>query len=317
MANKKQVSTKKIKKKKWYPIIAPKLFNNKVLGESLLFESISMKGKHMTMNVMNITKDPRKQNTNIQFLIKDVKEGQGVTEIVKFERVNSYLKRLIRRGKSKVDDSFAARSGEGRRVRVKVVMVTNTKAPKSVGTKLRLNVRQILKEKIKRNSFERTVDELLRGNFQKDIKKEISKIAPVRIFELRTFQIEEGKEGKAKEVNFVEEVGEEKEETTEVKEVSEDKSSDDAQKSGKISDKAKEETKETEEKVEEKKEEEKETKEEKTEEKEKKKIEKKEEKPKKEAKEEVKKKPKKTEKKEKKPKKKTTTTEQKTSKAKK
>ena len=47
------------------------------------------------MNLMNITGDPKKQNTNVQLKICEVKEGQGVTEIMKIERLCIHLQRAI------------------------------------------------------------------------------------------------------------------------------------------------------------------------------------------------------------------------------
>ncbi|NQU98013.1 hypothetical protein HQ533_00965 [Candidatus Woesearchaeota archaeon] len=276
---KKQVSTRKVKKKKWYPIIAPKLFGNKVLGESLLTDSSLMKGRHMTLNLSNITGNPRTHNTNIQFVIKDVRDGQGITEVIKYSLITGVLKRLVRRGRNKVDNSFILRTGDGKRVRIKIIMITNSYIHKSTGTKLRAAARDVLREIIAKNTFEKTIEDLLRADIQKECKKKISKIAPVRNFEVRVFKLEaERREVEEKKeeiseteaqsseatsapkdellsvsddaqkpevsdkVKVMEEVKEEKvEEKEAVKEVSEKKVSDDAQKP-EVSDKVKEET---------------------------------------------------------------------------
>lgn len=197
---KKQTSTKKIKKKKWFPVVSPKLFGGKVLGESLLSESSTMKGRFMNINLMNLVGDPKKQNTNIQLYIKDVREGQGITEIVKIERINSFMKRLVRRGRKKIEDSFIAKTKEGKRTRVKTIIISNSIISKLVASKIRLSARQILKDKIKKESFEKTVDDILKGSILKELKNELSKIAPVRNFDIRVFKLESKKLDEANEV---------------------------------------------------------------------------------------------------------------------
>ncbi|MBC8501099.1 MAG: hypothetical protein ISS25_02965 [Nanoarchaeota archaeon] len=213
---KKQVGTKKIKKKKWYPVIAPKFFGGKVLGETLLADSSAMKGRHLTMNLINIIGDPKKQNINIQFLIRDVKDGQGITEIVKYERIPSFTKRVVRRGRNKIDDSFIVRSGDGKRTRVKTLVITNSYIAKSVGTKLRKNIRRLLKEAVEKNTFEKTIDDMLKGDLLKEVRKKISKISPVRIFDIKVFKIEEKREG-LEEPKVKKQVEEKKEEVVEEK----------------------------------------------------------------------------------------------------
>ncbi|MFH1770717.1 MAG: hypothetical protein ABH828_04110 [archaeon] len=217
---KKQVSTKKIKKK-WFPIVAPKMFGGKVLGELLLADANMMKGRHITQNLSNVLNDPKKHSINMQFLIKDVKEGQGITTITKYELISGYIKRLIRRGRTKIVDSFITKSADGKRVRVKTIILTNSYAHKSTQTKIRMNVRELMKKEVAKNTFEKSIEELLKLTIQKEIRKTISKIAPSRNFEIRVFKLEEGKAGEDEKVEEVK-VEEEKEEV-EVKEVKEEK----------------------------------------------------------------------------------------------
>lgn len=211
---KKKVATRKIKKKKWFPIIAPKIFNERVLGETYLEDSRSMKGRYLTLNLMNVLQDPKKQSTNVQFLIHSVKEGRGMTKLVKYELISGYLKRLIRRGRTKVEDSFRARTKGGQAVRVKPLIITTTKVPNSVATKLRLIVREELKKAISNEHFEGLVEEFLRGAFQRGIKGKLSKITPVRNFEIRIFKLEVEELGEKKDIEVE---SEEKVETKEVK----------------------------------------------------------------------------------------------------
>jgi small subunit ribosomal protein S3Ae len=186
MAKKKTV-TKKVKKKKWFPIIAPKLFNEKVLGECLLTDSELMKGRHITLNMMNITGDPKKQSTNLQFLIRNVIDGKGMTELVKYEMSNSFVKRLIRRGKNKVDDSFLTKTMDGKVVRVKPLAITLKNTNKSVLSSLRLELRKVIKEKFSKLTFSQIIESLIQYKLQRELKTSVVKIYPLRTCEIRSF----------------------------------------------------------------------------------------------------------------------------------
>mgnify|MGYP005838972503 CR=1 FL=1 len=217
MAKKKKAPARKIKKKKWFPIKAPNIFGEKTLGESILTDPNDMKGRHMTLNLMNITGSPKNQNANIQFKIKDVKDGQGITKVVKYELISSFIKRVVRRGRTKIDDSFIAKTSDYR-VRIKPIIITNTKVPKSVASKLRLQVRKILKDKLKKVNFEKAVDEVLKGNFEKDVKNTIADVTPIRNFHIRILKVEHKKGEKEEVKEEIEEPEEKVEETKEEKE---------------------------------------------------------------------------------------------------
>ena len=66
-------TTIKVKKKKWFEIVAPKLFDERVIGETTALEPDKLIGKPVLINLMALTNDPRKQNVSIKFNIESVK----------------------------------------------------------------------------------------------------------------------------------------------------------------------------------------------------------------------------------------------------
>jgi ribosomal protein S3AE len=180
----KQVKTK-IKKKHWAQILAPKAFDNIVLGESFIGEKEELLNKNVTANLMTLTDDPRKQAYNVRFDVKEVKEGKAHTQVVGLDMTPSAVKRLIRRGRDKIDDSIVIRIGGGRLVRVKPVLVTNTKASKSAQTEIRLAVRKKLREMYAKMRFEDIVKEIIDVKTQRILKDICMKTHPVRSVDIR------------------------------------------------------------------------------------------------------------------------------------
>ncbi|MAG39047.1 hypothetical protein CMO90_03070 [Candidatus Woesearchaeota archaeon] len=234
---KKKSIVKKIKKK-WFPIIAPKIIGERIIGESLLADSNSMKGRYITQNLMNLLGEPRKQGINLQFKIKAVNEGQGITTTTKYEMTTSAVKRIVRRGRTKIDDSFILKIQDCK-VRIKTLIISNSKVPKSVASNLRLSARKILKENLAKNGFEKIVEELLKFTIQKDLRAKLAKIVPLRNFEIRSFKLLE------KEEKEVEETKKLKVEKTTIEKIEEEKKTkNEAKEDGKVK-VAKEEEEET------------------------------------------------------------------------
>jgi len=96
----------KIGKKEWYPILAPKIFQNVVLGETHVYEPEQMVGKCLTKNLMSLTNDVKRQNININFKVVNVQNGKGLTDIIGYYMVQSSIKRLIRKNIEKISMSF-------------------------------------------------------------------------------------------------------------------------------------------------------------------------------------------------------------------
>lgn len=184
---------KKQKKKKWCPIVAPAMFQNRIIGESLLDDASMLMNRHITANMMQLTGDMKRQNINIMFKVNDVKEGKGLTIPVKFEISSSSLRRFAKREKDKLTDSFVVKTSDNILVRIKPLMITNNATKGSIQSALIRNCRAICKELVNNSSFEQLITDLVMYRFQKQVKEMIHKTYPLRTFEVRVLQIENKK----------------------------------------------------------------------------------------------------------------------------
>ena len=214
--------TTKIKKKRWYPILAPNIFGEKVIGESLLTESKLLLGKSISCNLMSLTNDVKSQHIYMSFIIREVKENKGFTEAVSYEISPTYIKRFVRRGKERIDDSFAFKTKDGRIMRVKPFLLTNSPASNSVLTKIRKALKQKIAEIITQNTYDDIFDGVVSYKIQKELKSEINKVFPVRTLEIRFLGDEKEKTGtKKKHEDFTMEVKDEAEDKEESEDIEE------------------------------------------------------------------------------------------------
>jgi ribosomal protein S3AE len=189
-AAKSAAELKKQKKKKWCPIVAPEIFQNKIIGESLLDDASMLMNRTVTANMMQLTGDVKRQNINIMFRVKDVKEGKGFTEAVKFEISPSSLRRLAKREKEKLTDSFVVKTADGKLVRIKPLMITNNATTGSVTADLIKKCRVVCKEMINKMKFDQIMMELVSYKFQKDVRDALHRTYPLRSFDVRMLSIE-------------------------------------------------------------------------------------------------------------------------------
>jgi small subunit ribosomal protein S3Ae len=185
MVKKKKIITTKVKKKKWFPIMAPKTFNEALLGETHLVDSTKLKDKFLKSNLSVITRNPRDQNVNLLFKVISVKDNKGLTKTMVYEILPSFIKRYVRRDKSKVVDSFIVLDKEKQRIRVKPLIVSHNIISKSQKSEIRRKTKKFLIDYISKINLDQFISELIKKEFQKKLKSELKKTSPLRFAEIR------------------------------------------------------------------------------------------------------------------------------------
>ena len=192
----------KVAKKEWYPIIAPKIFRNIVLGETIVYEPEKMVGKGISQNLMSLTNDVKRQNININFEVVNVENGKGFTNIVGYNMVKSSVKRMVRRNISKIDMSFVCSTSDKKNVRIKPLLITRLATNGSVVAKIRKNAQDFLTKYIGSISYDNFTNDLISHKLQNYLRAHLKKVYPLRVCEIRSMQIsrmERGVEPKVKE----------------------------------------------------------------------------------------------------------------------
>ena len=180
----------KLKKKQWYPIIAPKQFEEVVLGETLVAEPQQMLGRTLSHSLMNLTNDVKRQNVNIHFKIVEVENNRAKTNIIGYEIVPSSIKRFVRRNSLKADLSFNCETSDNVLLRVKPLVITRANIKGSVAAKLRNNIIAFLTKTIKKMTYEEALNDLILHKLQNLMKSAFNKIYPLKACEIRYLGIE-------------------------------------------------------------------------------------------------------------------------------
>ena len=187
----KKVVSKSGKKKSWFTILAPKVFNEMVVGETSAVDSQYVVGRSVRSSLMTFTRSMKKQSITVTLKVKEIKDGKAMTEIDSFVTNPSAIKRLVRRRRAKIDDSFVCKTKDNRMVRVKPMILTKSNTSNSTLTSIRHVMRYMFIMNVMKLTYGQFVDAVLNDKLVRDVKKHVNVVYPVRIVSVRAFELEE------------------------------------------------------------------------------------------------------------------------------
>jgi len=178
----------KKKKKKWFPILASKEFDHMEIGETPSAEPTEIIGKKVVVNFMHLTNDIKKQNTKIHFKVNEVKDDKAYTEIVGISMSEAYTKRVVKKARNKLEDSFKAITKDNIPVQIKPFVITKNETKGSVLASLRKKTQEFLTHLAKENSYDSLLNLVLMNDAQKKLRENLKKIYPIAVSEIRVLE---------------------------------------------------------------------------------------------------------------------------------
>lgn len=189
MGKKKNSKSLKGKKKKWFSLFAPKFFNEQNLGETTAYETKELETKKISVNLMTLAGDPKKQSTNVRFVVDRIEGNNAYTHLDKITLQPASIKRMVRRGKTKVEDSFLCETQDKKYIRIKPLVFTRNQSTNSVMTAIRHTTRDIVTKTVKNMKAEDVFYDILMFKLQKMLKESLSKIVPIKIVEIKNIEL--------------------------------------------------------------------------------------------------------------------------------
>ena len=185
-SSKKVKTIDKWRKKKFYSLFAPKLFQERELGQSAAYEPTNLLGRRVPVNLMVLTGNVKKQHINVTFKVVKVQGDSAYTDISKYEIVAAAIKRKVRRQKDRIDNSFKAVTKDNKLVRIKPMIITVSKTSRAVRSELRKALKRFLTNFMAKNDYDSLMNDIINEKLQKEAKFSLSKIAPLRSIDIRS-----------------------------------------------------------------------------------------------------------------------------------
>jgi len=177
----------KKKKKKWVSIYAPKEFGGGELGECYVVDAQDLKNRKLDVSLSNLG---RGKNSSIKviFDVHEIIEGKGHTTAVGYYMMSSFARRVVKKGRSKLTSVLRMKTKDNVDVILKVAMSTQSRVPSRISKVLVENLNNSLSDFLKKTSFDKVLDSVIGYQFQKNLKKDLSKIFPVASLEIVSFK---------------------------------------------------------------------------------------------------------------------------------
>jgi len=171
----------KQKIKKWYEVVAPELFEEKTISEIPGVDDKSLLNRVVKMSLADITGkfDENGLYTNVWLQIDAVNGNRALTRIKGYEMMRSYVKTVVRRRRTTVDDVFNIKTKDNVLLKIKPIIITAHRVSRSAQTGIRLAVRETAKKLASEKSFNEVMKALLFGLFANELKNTAKKIVPI------------------------------------------------------------------------------------------------------------------------------------------
>ncbi len=179
--------------KKWWQIIAPPALKGAMIGETPALTIDEAVGRTVNISLSAVTSDVKRQNANATFQITGVKENRLQTRLIKYEVSPSFIRRCVRKDRTRVDDSFICKTSDNISVRIKPFLVTAHTVNGSRETLLAKLARTTLRDVISKLDYSNLIEEIVSNRLQKNIATALRKVVPLKTFEIRVMEIIEEK----------------------------------------------------------------------------------------------------------------------------
>ncbi|MCD6276175.1 MAG: 30S ribosomal protein S3ae [Thermoplasmata archaeon] len=175
--------------KVWYTIIAPETFSSKELGMTPANEPEKVIGRIAESTLYDLTGNFKKMHVKLYFKINRIQGTNAFTRFIGHDMTTDYIRRMVRRRRSRIDSIFNVETSDGYRMRVKVIAVPDKRIKSSIKSALRKAIAELLTAKAKEMTFSEYVKYILMDEARKDLIHFLKPIYPVRRIEIRKSEV--------------------------------------------------------------------------------------------------------------------------------
>ena len=170
------------RKKKFFEVEIP-IINKKT--QAIGYELKNLDGKFIKYD---LTKILRGKNLILKSKIK-IEKDNAVAVPKEIKLMPYFLRRMIRKGTSYVEDSFSTEC-KNAQIRIKPFLITRRKVSRAVRKVLREMAKEELIRYVKNKNVEKLFEEIIKNQLQKPLSLTLKKIYPLSLCEIRVLKVE-------------------------------------------------------------------------------------------------------------------------------
>jgi len=197
MANKKRKKiVDKWKTKKWYELVAPDMFNNKVIGETVTSDPDNLLNRIVITNLGELEASGEINrrtftSTRVKLRIYKVAGKSAYTKYIGHGIIPSYLKMIARKGRTIIDSVVDEKTKDKKGVRMKMVAITASNVSYNTKKNLRADMAEEVHNIVKEFELEKLISESLQGKVSSRVYSRLKKITKMLKVEIKKLELEE------------------------------------------------------------------------------------------------------------------------------
>jgi small subunit ribosomal protein S3Ae len=184
-----QKGIEKWKQKKWFNIYAPHLFNDKVICEMPANDEKAAMGRNINIALSQLTGNPSHAYTNVVLKVSGIEGNTAKTTIAKIELLNSYIRSLVKRGRSVSNAVLGAKSRDNVPMVAKILVVTYRKTTHANVIAIRKLAGEFTSSYFAETDSSDIVSSVIDGRMQAELTKKLSRIIPINKVEMRKLEV--------------------------------------------------------------------------------------------------------------------------------
>lgn len=172
------------KAKSWYNVLAPPAFDSVTIADTLADTPDNLINRVTPVSLQDLTNDFRKSHIKLYFKVNKVEENNAHTIYAGHTLTSDYLRRMIRRRRSKIDGVYDATTRDGAILRVKPFATTDKRIQNSQRKVIRETMKKTIVNSAKNATLSEFVGSIIDGKVGSDIYKSCKTLYPVKRVEI-------------------------------------------------------------------------------------------------------------------------------------
>ncbi len=181
----------KFKLKSWYSVLAPKMFDEKKVGDILSMDDKSVMHRIINTNLSELSGEMQHGYTRVNLRVHEIKGKTAYTNFIGHELIRSYIKTLARRNMSLVDNVVKVNTKDNVTVVVKSAIITSNRISRTMKSILRKETEKIIRAHAKTHEFDGFMQEILYKKLSTEIYKRSKSFVPIKRVEVIKTEVEE------------------------------------------------------------------------------------------------------------------------------
>ena len=176
-------------KKQWFEIIAPKMFGERIVGETLAVDPKYLMGRKIHVSLMELSRNYSQFFINLELRIEKIEGNKAFTKIIGHDIMRERIYRMVQRHGRRVDVIQDVVTKDGIKLRIKTVFMLLRRVGTSVKDAARTYARQSVEDYVKETRFEDLMEKIIKGEMQVQLKRQCSRVYPVGQLEIRKTEL--------------------------------------------------------------------------------------------------------------------------------